>query len=259
YKNILSEYAKKGHSYPAAREKAVSSLLGLDISDINTPNNILGIEYITALKRTGSKMAPYTMKREQSSHNDEVLAGEISSGAAVRLAIRSGKIPFEALPENTRADFENMVYPLLDDYSDIFRYIAVSADKEELALIADMTEGLENRFIKYIGLDSITSMIESVKTKRYTYTKLQRAVLHTLLGIKKSMQCEKPRYIRVLGIKKDKKHLLNELGKNAALPVVTSVKENEQLLKNEIKATNIYDLFGSKKTGTEYTAGIVVV
>ncbi len=259
YKALIASYAKEGLSYPAARERAAASVLGMDLSGINTPNNILGIEYIAALRRINSKIVPYTMRREASSHNDDSLAGEISSGAAIRKAAISGSIPFEALPENIWPDFKNKKFPYLDGYSDIFCYLIASMKREELALIADMTEGLENRFVKCLACGSISDIIENVKTKRYTYTKLQRAALHTVLGISRDMQAQVPKYIRVLGVRREKKALLAELGKKAGLPVITSVKDNEGLLKDEIRMTDIYSLLTDKKTGAEYTAGMVVV
>ncbi len=258
FKNHLAGFLSEGMSYPAAREAAAAKILNKDISFINMPNNILALEYITALKRLDSNIKPYSIKREQNGYNDTELSGELSSAAAIRRALSEGNIPKEAVPENTLSDYNAPYFPNIDGYSDIFGYILRTAPTDKLAEIADMTEGLENRFLKYAHLGSISSITDKVKTKRYTRTKLQRAALHCILGITKAMQQRPPSYIRVLGIKKTKMHLLSELTQKSSLPVVTRVKENEALLQTEIRAADIYGLLTNRAVGREYTEKMLI-
>ncbi len=255
FRQILSENLSKGLSYPAAREKAAERILGYDISFINNPNNILAIEYIAALKRRNSAIKPYTMKRKANGYNQTELSGSISSAAAVRKELLSGNVPKSALPQNTLKDYKDIRYPVLDDYSDIFAYLLRTKTGEELSRIADMTEGLENRFLKYKDIKKISDMTDAVKTKRYTHTKLKRAVLHTVLGITKDMQQRPPAYIRVLGVREEKSFLYSQLAKNSAIPVVTNVKKGEELLKTELKCSDIYYIAADKVSGGEYACG----
>ena len=258
FKSLLSNGLSLGLSYPAARQSAAEALLGHSLSFINNPNNILAMEYIIALKRRKSNIRPFTMKREANAYSQTRLSGSISSAAAIRQAVFNGDIPALAIPENTLDDYKNAVFPRLDDYSDIFAYLLRTLDIDTLSHTADMTEGLENRFLKYSGLKTISQIINAVKTKRYTHTKLQRAVLHTILGITKDMQLAAPAYIRVLGIRADKRQLLADLSAKAALPVITNVKEDKNLLSHEIKAADIYRIFTDKAIGSEYSNGLII-
>lgn len=69
YQSFLSHELSKGLSYPKARENAL--LLFLNGSDkterysgvLSSPNNILGIEYIKALKKLGSFIEPHVIER----------------------------------------------------------------------------------------------------------------------------------------------------------------------------------------------------
>ena len=259
FKAYLAAYLSQGISYPSAREKAASKVLKRDIPFAALPNNILAVEYLAALKRLNSRILPFTVKREQNGYNDLELSGGISSAAAIRQSMAKGSIPVEAVPKNTLESYKTVFLPKIDQYSDIFAYVLRTASKTELSEIADMTEGLENRFLRCSDKADISGIIEAAKTKRYTYTKLQRAVLHTVLGITKTMQNKAPAYIRVLGVGKDKKYLINELAAKSSLPVVTRVKENEELLKTEIKAGDIYHLLTDRATGSEYKNGMVMV
>ena len=258
FKKFFAEFSAEGLPYPAAREKAAAKVSCRDMSFINSPNNILAIEYLTALKRLKSNIRPFTVKREQNGYNDQNLSGGISSAAAIRQSLKQGILPVDDIPQDTADDLKEVILPELDGYSDIFAYILRTTPQKKLAGIADMTEGLENRFLKFAEKGRISDIIEAAKTKRYTYTKLQRAVLHTILGITKDMQAKRPAYIRVLGVKSEKKALINELAAKSALPVVTRVKENEDLLKTEIKAADIYRLLGDRVIGSEYTNSVII-
>ena len=87
YKSLLSEELKKGLSYPKARENALMIYLN-DIKKysnvLSSPNNILGIEYIKALKKYNSIIQPIAMPRHESGHNDLNYHGNIASSTAIR-------------------------------------------------------------------------------------------------------------------------------------------------------------------------------
>lgn len=151
---------------------------------------------------------------------------------------------------------EDKNIPQLNDYTSILSYILCTKSPSEISEYADITEGLENRILN-TEFNSIDELITKIKTKRYTYSKLQKAMLHIILGVTKKEQQADPKYIRVLGFRKDKKYLLKELTEKASLPVIMNVKENENLLKREIISTDIYNIPLNKKRGMEYTTPLV--
>ncbi len=257
FKDILKKKLAEGASYPAARAAAAEQTASCgDI--LKMPNNILAIEYLAALKKLNSAVKPYTVKRTNNYSSAE-LSGKISSASAVRRALAEGIIPYDAIPENTAGDYKNAVFPNIDGYSAILAYILRTAPPEKLAKTADITEGLENRLYTLSAGKTVSELVLAAKTSRYTYTKLQRAVLHMILGITKQMQSGPLRYIRVLGVRAEKKYLINELTKKSSLPVITRVKPNEELLENEIRATDIYNILTGGKIGSEYKTGMTVL
>ena len=180
----------KGMNYP----KAVALAAGLTVLD--KPNNVLAIEYLKALRKIDSKILPITLKRADN-YNDNA-ASEFASS----MALRQNK----ALRDKYTFDF---VTGDIDDgieqkYSTVAPAFLALATKEELEKIEGVTEGIHNRIYAADKSQGLESILEQVKTKRYTRMKLQRIVLNCVLGITKNIAEEcKTQTIktRVLGVK----------------------------------------------------------
>lgn len=263
YRFELKRYLDEGLSYPLARQHALASFLAIPFENLDylsLSNNILALEYMLALK--DSNIAPYTVERKTSQYNSTILTGEISSSAAIRKAAAMGHIEtaLDSVPDNCKDIIRGIKkFPVIDDYSPILHYILRTKSSEELSETADITEGLENRIISEAEGENISRLVNKIKTKRYTHTKIQRGLLHILLGITKEQQKKAPSYIRVLGVRKDKTNLLSELTEKASLPVITNVKDNEDALAQEIRATDIYNIPLGIGRGAEYREGILVI
>lgn len=259
FKKHLKENLNLGMSYPLARNSALESYIGKKLSFMNKPNNILALEYIRQLQKLNSNIKPFTVERIISDYNSNNLSGEISSASAIRTAILNNDYSaLNSIPNNCKEFFNNINPPLIDNFSQILSYILRTKNPKDISEYADITEGLENRIIN-TNFNTITELIENIKTKRYTYSKLQKAILHILLGIKKNDQIKKPEYIRVLGFRKDKKYILSEMVKKSNIPVIIGIKENEELLKKEIISTDIYNIPLGIDKGEEYKNGVIVI
>lgn len=271
FKEIFRKYTDMGLSYPKAREKALCHIYGIKEGILSKPNNILGIEYMRAIRTLGADIEPRSIERIGCGYNEESLRGEYSSATAIRKALFSEQ--YDSIREAVPANLFNMYtdeirkgVPNIEDYKDILKYIILSKGAEGLKYICDVTEGLENKIYSNSDFESIEELLNSIKSKRYTMTKLKRALLHILLDIKRE-DAYPPKpvpYIRVLGVRKEKRDLLSHLGESAEVPVIINVKkdiealseEGQRLLNKEIFATNIYNM---KTKGRDYTQGIIIV
>ncbi|HWQ30099.1 MAG TPA: nucleotidyltransferase, partial [Negativicutes bacterium] len=264
----------KGVSYPRAVTAALSSYLGREneavIGDIlGNPNNVLGIEYIKALKTLGSSIQPVAVKRVASGHNDIGITGDIASATAIRREIKEWGISEkvrQSMPSNCVAAVEENInkgrQPIyMNNFSDLLLYrLRLLADKE-LGLYLNSREGIENRLRKFsLTASSSDELIEGIKTKRYTRTYIQRLLCHILLDIKRSdisafkaSGC--PAYIRVLAFNDKGTRLIKEMKARSAYPVVTKVADFasqddrvSRMFEYDITATNIYNLAYSSTT-----------
>lgn len=284
YKSILKKHLDEGMSFPNARALAISHFTSLDKDILNNPNNILGIEYLKSLKILKSKMKPFTIAREISSYNSIDIENEISSATAIRHYSKKNDFNSIAktMPQNAFDIFVNSINnndaPILfNNFSNIFHYIIKSYKNKQLMNILDVTEGLENRIVNCSNETFLISdIIDLIKTKRYTYTKIQRALLHILLDIKKNdletfNKNGGPQYLRVLGFNKKCQCLLKEIEENALLPIITNLKyANKNLselqlsmLNKELQSTDLYYLgltpYKATPKNIEYKKPLVIL
>jgi predicted nucleotidyltransferase len=275
FKETLRRNLAEGLSFPAARACALTRMMDTTAGLLTLPNNGLGIEYCKALFTLKAQIIPYTIVRAAPS-------GVFKSASTIRRELFNGQLQeaSEALP----ADAYELLCKLaangeaasLEGFGDMFQYVIRVLDETSLCEITDMTPALAARFRRYAGRHRVLhDLLSAVKSRCYTYTRLQRSVLHTVLGItrKLSEECavdEGPHYIRVLGFRRDSVSLLKELTKQAALPVVTNIKNAPdvlrctalKMLRKEIETTDLYFLSGKKNIHDlhyEYHMPLIIV
>ena len=287
YRTLLSHELSTGVSFPKAREKALMMYLGnmrRFANVLSSPNNILGIEYLKALKKQDSFIQPVTIKRQEAEHNNNMFSSSsrFASGSAIRSACISPNIDQlqKYMPEDS--------FYLLEDCLKKGNYVKdLSAfDKEilytlrrmtiaDIANLPDVSEGLEYAIKDAANsCNSVVELLTLIDTKRYTKTRLQRILLYAILGITKDdMQLSKKvaPYIRILGFNENGKKIISEASKrNPKLNLITSPKKFmdgssnknlKHLLQKDIWASNVYTLGFEyeSKSNLDYTHKLIIV
>lgn len=266
YSSILKEELKQGVSFPKAREQALIKYLNDDVrytNILNNPNNILGIEYLKALKQIKSEIVPVPIKREKVYYNDNNIVDDLASATAIRTLIKNKdfagliKVVPRSSYDTLRREYEvgNVVYDIQRYEKEIF-YTLRRMTVKQIADLPDVSEGLEHTIKSAANFcNNINDFINIVKTKRYTQTRIQRILLFALLGItKKDVQAAKRvvPYARVLGFNSNGRMLLSGISKNnPKMEVITSVKKfmdknnnktYKRMLEIDIFATDVYTL-----------------
>ena len=266
YTNILNHELKKGISYPAARENAIMMYLN-DIKRyanvLSNPNNILGVEYLKALKMQKSHIQPIMIKRKKVYYNDKHIVDDFASATGIRNLLKRKEY------SELRKVVPNSTYQILgqqikrgelilglEKYEKEIIYTLRRMSVSEIADLPDVSEGLENAIKNAANNNNnLPDLINSIKSKRYTQTRIQRILIYALLGINKRIMDTSKKvmpYVRVLGFNQNGKKLLSEIAmRNPKINMVTSVKKyinqnrNKQLaemLDIDILATNVYTL-----------------
>jgi len=276
FQSNLKTALKNGMSFPVARKKALAQELPAYTDILDSPNNILGIEYCKALKVCNSPIKPVTIKRTSDNYHEESIAGELSSAKAIRTALFANS---ECLTtdtfttDNVLASIKDTLPPEAfailrhnwlingpldeDDFSSLLRYKLLSETTDTLTTYIDVSANLANRIINSLNdFKSFSQFADLLKSKEMTRTRINRALLHILLNIKKIPEIN---YARILGFRKSAQPLLHELKKSSGIPLIT--KPNE--VAYDTFAANLYESTLSDKFKRdfvhEYSKPVVVV
>ena len=261
-KNELS----KGVSYPAARQAAFDKY-GVEC-DISLPNNILAIEYLKAVKKLDSRLVPTAVNRIGAGYNDDFALGDFASATHIRNLIEKGESYQKLVPENTLRIYENAIKSGNSVSRRNYNIAVMSLLRGRLddcwSQIANMAEGLDNRIkASIINCNSLNEIYDSAKTKRFTHSRVRRAVLSAALGVTETDMTIKAPYCRLLGFNTEASEMLGGLAKSSKLPFVTSFSDIlkadssdvKRVFEFENKSSNIYNLFlqNTVKASTEMT------
>lgn len=233
FQQTLKNKLKLGYSYPNARKYALMDVLNNDVEKISKSNDILGIEYLKAIIKYNSNITPRVIKRIGADYNDETFRGRLSSASAIRKIIKQGEFSKvqEALPEWTfeilSREFSLGRGPVFwEDLNFLIAFFR-KLKREDFERIYSFNEGLDLRFFEAArNYGDLQSFIEGVKTKRFTYSRIRRAILHVLFNMDKPFveisNEEGPQYLRVLGFNKKGRELLKIIKEKASIPVIST-------------------------------------
>ena len=274
FKASLKEGLKQGLSFASARERAMTQETHGSLNVLGKPNNILGVEYIKAIKRLGSTLSPVTITRRGEGYNSLDYASSFSSASAIRKHISEApQLNYTALFTDPHSAFlmsnlPEVSFKLLAEefaagrgpvYSRAFEGIllhrlrTISAD--ELSQLPYMENGLENR-IKQAAFESVDldELVSSIITSRYPASRVKRILCALMMGLtgdflNELKEAGYAQYIRVLGFNETGRQLLSSIKKKLILPLLTKPANYTQLpslgkklFEMEIRATDTYVL-----------------
>lgn len=282
FRERLRKGLKAGLTYPQARAKALE-MEDTWASVLSSPNNILGIEYLRAAEDLHSPMEFYTISRKGSGYHEDTLAdASFPSASAIRGIIRNSlskdkdllDILASHLPAVTHPAYTGAVPVFADDFSELLN--AAVLQMQATFSIADLSPELAARLAKppYFPL-SFEERIQALKTRQLTYTRISRALLHLVLGMREEdISRWKDEgyalYARILGFRRQSSPLLSCLHKKSSIPLITKMADAAQnlspsalaLLDQEVYASHLYQTVRMKRGGVfqnEYTEGLVFV
>ena len=231
YNKSVKKHLKDGVNYPTALNKA----LGISV---NTPNDLLGLSYVKTIKKNKYNIEAIPIKRTNNYHDNDKNEG-IVSASNIREKINNNIDISEYVPNTNYINkidyhlyFKLLKYKIIND-NDLSKYLTVD-------------EGIENRLKKVINeCNNIQELINKVKTKRYTYNRINRMFVHILIGLTKEDKLNNTHntYIRLLGFSTNGKKYINSIKKDVNIPILSNLKNIDSIIKDyDIKAYNIYNM-----------------
>lgn len=230
YENNVKYYLSLGNNYPTSMK------LALNINEnISNPNDLLGISYIKAIRKINSNIIPETIQRTSDYH--DILSDDfVISASNIREKLASGIDISKFVPPCALPYIKNVQNDTLFNYLKF----KILTDKD-LSIYLDVDEGLEYRILKYINSSqSFNELISNIKTKRYTYNKIYRMLIHILIGLTKEDNKKiSLDYLKILGFTEKGKEYLNKIKKDISLP--TTPPRNSLLFSYERKSAYLYE------------------
>ncbi len=252
----MGVYLSSGKSFALSRELAVCDIYGEETAAVlREPNNILGIEYIKAIRKINSSMKACTFTRTGSAHNSDSISGNIISASKIRELIISGNDISKYVPENTLPlIFENENESHVPECRRIEKletailYKLRTMTVRELAELPDISEGLENRLYSSIRAGcTLEDILSGVKSKRYAMSRLRRIIMHSFLNISANDMKTPPQYIKILGFNERGLSAIKDMKKASSLPLVmkyadTSVlsADGKKMYDTECRCDDVY-------------------
>lgn len=255
YKTILKEEQKKGCSYPAAHQKALQRAYAFTYpnrkSDLSTeflcaPNNILGIEYIRALKELNSSIIPCTVHRTSNNYHSIETDSKYASATAIRrlLLEKKSKHLKDLVPHNALTDLmdclKNNSFMTEDDYSLLLKYSLLQHTADQLTSYLDFPKSLANRAVGSLSdFQSFSQFSALLKTRDITRTRINRSLLHAILNI--DQREHTPSFLRMLGFRRDAVPLLTAIKKSSRRPLVGKLADSPpETYYEDLFASNLY-------------------
>lgn len=263
------ELYKNGLRYPDALSAALCEKGFYSISEIlSKPNNLLAVEYLKALD--SCSIMPLAVKRSGSGH-DSLQLSDFPSASLIRSMIYKNKDFYPYVPENTREIYENSImnnrYYLNSslDLPMLFRLRMMS--RKQFEEITDCSDGLGDRIYSASRTAvSAENVVKKASTKRYTVSRIRRALMNAFIGIECNSFPPVP-YARILAIGPGGQDILKIMKSTAGIPVSGSFKtllgSSEPLVQNilyeEERASNILGLLMADVSpcGADYTEKII--
>lgn len=243
-KNFIEEFQKNlksGDSYPTAYNKAVEIFLGKDY--FVKSNDILGIEYLRGIEYWKASITPFTLERKGIDYHSHDTYKNIASATGIRKMIEEGKDFYEIkkfIPEKSQnillEEIQKGRTANISKFYNLIRY-AILSQKENLKNIQDVEIGFENRLYESALIcENYNDFMEKIITKRFTIGRVQRVLIHILLGITKDITEDvkkKVPYIRIMGFSEKGREYLKNLKNEEDIKIITSLKNIKKILSED--------------------------
>ncbi|MGG4408522.1 nucleotidyltransferase [Niallia taxi] len=254
FNTSIKKHMQAGSSYPKAMAATFTEMTSMeDVVDLTLPNNILGFEYVKAVLSQGLSIELHTVQRIKAGYHDmDFTSDTIASATSIRKEIMEGN-SLEPISPYVNA----VTLKILEEYKQRFaifhewekywpylKFRLMQMTSTELQTIYEVEEGIENRILSsYEKASSFHEFISLIKTKRYTWTRLQRICVHILTNTKKEeMNANNtPAYLRLLGSSKQGRAYLKERKKALKLPLISKLSSfQHSQIDLDVRAASIY-------------------
>ena len=274
YQTALRDALVTGVPYAAAGQTAAAQLLGENTAmHLASPNNTLAVEYIRATTTQKADFDFYTLQRQGALHDDNVPNQGFASASLLRRMVRDGDATSIAayMPaESYRLFNDALSAGHITTHTEILEHALLAQlrrmKEHQLHALPWLSEGVENRLYRAIRSSaSYSALLNGAKTRRYPMARIRRILWAALIGMTEADTVGTPPYIRVLGMNKRGREILNAA--SPSLPILTRTAQlqhmdarSQRLFQLECTATDLHTLCMEQPLpcGTDHTQKMIL-
>ena len=213
-------------SFAAARQAVLERSIGPAARLLESPNNILAVEYLKAIYDLRLEMEPMAVQRVGSVH-DGAGEGNSRSASELRTLLRRREKVSPYMPAAAAAVYEKDTDMGRGTPSHEMLETAVlsrlrALDEESCLALPDASDGLGERLFRAAAEEaSLDAVYAAVKNKRLAMSRVRRAVMCAALGVKAGLSGGTAPYARLLAATARGRELLAEIRNTSTVPVIT--------------------------------------
>lgn len=235
YRALLQDALRSGMNFPTAVQKAAASCISEDaVKLLASPNNILAVEYLKALRSFSSPIQPIPLRRVGRGYHDTTCEGDFASATAIRRLFLgdptpatdplSGQVPAFVYQKLRTPGFRPVPE---DSFSDLLYYKLQGLPKAALTGYQDVSPELADRICASLRIPfSFSAFTGILSSKSFTASRVRRALLHILLSVTTEEMAQAAAlsfapYARLLGLRRSSAHILRRAADAGHIPIVT--------------------------------------
>lgn len=272
----LRRELESGIPFAAARQRALAAVTDEETARlVETPNNILAVEYIRAIYELGLDLGFMTVRREGAEHDGQG-EGSIRSASELRSRIAAGRSCSGFMPDAALAVFEREAErgrgPVLMETLEpmLLARLRMLPD-EEFSRLPDASEGLGNRLRAAVRDEpTLDGVLAAAKSKRYALSRIRRMTMCACLGVREGMAEGVPPYARLLAASERGRELLRRAQDKSRIPIITKAAAARQLPRETLSVFELgsgardlyvlgYRAAAERRGGTDWRTGPALV
>lgn len=268
FQNAFKNEIQNGINYNTALKRSIANTLKNDsiIEILNKPNNVLAVEYLTAILKLNANISPIAIERCDDGYESNNPQNEFLSASGIRELISTNKNYSKYIPQ-----FANLNEIFSQSHQKILEALIIlkirTSSAIELEKFYDYSEGIEYRIKemadKFSTLDEIK---QNIVTPRYRLPRVNKLLLYPLLNITKKVlelaKQAKPA-VKVLSINKNNVEILKNYNKQKISLITTNKeyatlsKKQKEIIEIDLNASNIYNTILGHKNNEDKKIGTI--
>ena len=238
---VLQKHLPTCASYAHAASAAAHELCPQYASLLDSPNDLLAVQYCRSLLEICPHIQPIAIRRKGAAH-DGTPEDNIPSASYIRSLFRSHQETnaLALIPQAYRQNCRNARSHSWNDMEYAVLSYLRRLTLEDIRTLPGVSEGLEHRFWQACQKStSLEDLWDCVRSRRHPLSRIRRLTLCAYLGITQQMTTLPPAFVTVLAMNDRGRQVLKTMKDTCTLPVIVKPLQARNLTGDAARLWNL--------------------